>query len=162
VTQKTEPLLERFAAAIGVGKIRSYPARKGASAGCTLYFGGKDAMRVAVALWPYLGERKKSDFKRALRMVRESRDEVDALLQPEPRVCAADDCDNVFTPDRRHDQAAYCSHRCWDRISARVRRGPAPPRFCRGCGCEADSRTRGCRRCMTRHWERKRRAEGVV
>jgi hypothetical protein len=149
VTQKHPPLLEKFAALFDGGAIRAESRR-------TMHqyqANGKDAFRVICALWPWLGEQKKADFKRALRAIKESRALAARTTAP-PRECAAPDCANTFVPDIRHVDTAYCSNRCFQRINARRRRGPAPPKFCLGCRCPVDDRTRGCKWCSKRHWQR--------
>jgi hypothetical protein len=158
LSQKYEPLVIKFCDVVGVGTINFYHARATSSQAFVWRCTSKNALTVAALLWPWLGEQKKADLKRGLRQVRESRVAAEASLAPAARICGAEDCDNIFTPDVRHDAAVYCSVRCFQRIFARERRGPAPPRYCKGCGCSVDQRTRGCNWCYKRHWQRENKA----
>jgi hypothetical protein len=150
VTQKHPPLLEKFAALFEGGAIRSESRR-------TMHqfqVNGRQAFRVMDLLWPWLGEQKKADFKRALLRIRESREAAAKEMAPLERECAAEDCSTPFTPDARHDAARFCSGVCAARHARHVVYVPPAVKKCRGCGCEVDDRTGGCRRCMTRHWQR--------
>jgi hypothetical protein len=157
VTQKHPPLLEKFAGLFGCGAIRSESRR-------TMHqfqVNGRQAFGVMDALWPWLGEQKKSDFKRALRRIRESRELAAAMILQDERECGAADCTTVFTPDVRHANANFCSGVCAARHARHLNYVLPTPKPCKGCGCDIDDRTRGCRRCMTRHWQRKsNRKEG--
>lgn len=157
LSQKYPALVHQFHEIVGVGTIHFSPARPTSSQAYIWRTTSKNAFSVANALWPWLGEQKKADFKRGLRGVRDARLLASTTL-PRKRVCGAADCDTAFAPDIRHPDSAYCSNRCYQRIHARGKRGPAPPKHCSGCGCPVDHRTRGCRRCMTRHWQRKSKA----
>lgn len=73
VWQKHEPLLLQLQVALGVGRIYVQKQRPTSSAGFTWVCNGREAFHVANALWPWLGEQKKADFKRALLSVRKTR-----------------------------------------------------------------------------------------
>lgn len=73
VTQKYDPLLSRLTEIFGFGKARPYPARATSSEGFKWVCNGYQAFDAATLMWPWLGERKKADFKRALSRSRKSR-----------------------------------------------------------------------------------------
>ena len=76
VTQKHPELIERSQKVLG-GCIYHYPERaSGHSSESKLMANSRDAFEIANRLWPWLGEQKKADFKRALRLVLESRQRV--------------------------------------------------------------------------------------
>ena len=72
VDQKYPELLEKFREIVGQGKVYHYQKAAGGS-GFKFQASGRFAFRVACALWPYIGEQKKADFKRSLSLVKESR-----------------------------------------------------------------------------------------
>ena len=164
LSQKYEPLVTQFLGIVGVGTIGFSEARPTSSQAYVWRITGPKAFATASLLWPWLGEQKKADFKRALLRVRESRIAAASALKPAPRECLARDCPRYFTPDVRHDAAEFCSGVCAARHARHAAYVPPPPKKCRGCGCNVDDRTYGCRRCMTRHWQReaKRKAGGQV
>lgn len=154
VAQKNRPLLDKFADIFRCGSVHCDRKR----AMHSFQASGRTALTVIDLMWPWLGEQKKRDLKRGLRLILDTRVAADAALAPKERTCIAPDCDRIFTPDVRHPNSPYCSNRCYQRVFARIKRGPAPPKHCSGCGCPVDQRMRGCRRCMTRHWQRKNKA----
>lgn len=159
VAQKNPELLYKFKDIFGYGEVYRYVRKSNGEPMHTYALGNVErVVGAASELWPYLGEQKKADFKRCLRLVAESRIAADQAMEVASRVCAAPDCTTEFVPDVRHRQSAYCSTTCYQRVRARWMRGPLKPRLCSGCGCHVDERTRGCRRCMTRHWNRRQGA----
>jgi hypothetical protein len=159
VAQKPRPLLDRFQAIFEGGNVYHDKKRN-----MHTYSAASQPMAFAVIchIWPYIGEQKRRDFVRAIAEVRRTRELADQA-RGAGRECAAEDCETIFYPDgRQFPFMRFCSKRCLSRVVARKKRGPAPVRHCKGCGGHPDERTRGCRRCMTRHWERKRRgAESI-
>jgi hypothetical protein len=151
VAQKQRPLLDKYLGIFGCGAVYEDKRRPMHAYQAS----GRAAFDVVNRLWPWLGEQKRADFKRACRMIAEARVTADEALKPAARECGEPDCTTVFTPDRRHAETVYCSTRCFQRINARRKRGPAPPKFCLGCRCPVDDRTRGCLRCSKRHWQRR-------
>lgn len=81
VAQKYDPLLVRLREMFGAGGIYAQKERPTSSAGFKWACNGREAFHVANLLWPYLGERKRADFKRTLRLVRETRN--DFIRQPQ-------------------------------------------------------------------------------
>lgn len=73
VTQKTRPLLDQLVETFGVGTISYQKPRPGSSEGYRWTCNGSAAFYVLDLIWPWLGEQKKSDFKRAISRVRETR-----------------------------------------------------------------------------------------
>lgn len=73
VSQKYEPLVSKLQSIFGVGSVYFAPARKTSSQAYVWRCHGRAAFYVADLLWPWLGEQKKADFKRALKLARESR-----------------------------------------------------------------------------------------
>ena len=76
VTQKHPELIERVDRLLA-GKTYHYPQREsGHSSESKFIANSREAFEVANLLWPWLGEQKKADFKRALGKVLESRRRV--------------------------------------------------------------------------------------
>jgi hypothetical protein len=75
VSQKTDPLLLRLRDIFGVGSLQYQKQRPTSSEGWKWVCNGRAAFFVADLLWPWLGEQKKADFKRAIKAVRETRTE---------------------------------------------------------------------------------------
>jgi hypothetical protein len=73
VSQKYDPLLLQLRHIFGVGSINYQKPRPGRSAGYKWVCNGRAALFVADLLWPWLGEQKKADFKRAIKAIRETR-----------------------------------------------------------------------------------------
>ena len=86
VSQKHRPLLDRLQSTFGVGSIYYQKPRGTSSEGYKWVCNGRAAFHVADSLWPWLGEQKKSDFKRAIKMVRETRTDFVRLPQRGHRV----------------------------------------------------------------------------
>lgn len=81
VTQRYEPLLKKLQDIFGAGRVYAQKERPTSSAGFAWTCNGRAAFFVADQMWPWLGEQKKADFKRALRAVRGSR--TDFVRQPQ-------------------------------------------------------------------------------
>lgn len=73
VTQKHRPLLDKLEAMFGVGNIYYQKPRPTSSEGYCWTCNGRAAFYVLNLIWPWLGEQKKADFKRAINRVRETR-----------------------------------------------------------------------------------------
>lgn len=73
--QKDPVLVERLQQMFGVGHITYQKKRPGTSEIYLWACQGRVAFYVASLLWPWLGERKKADFKRALKLVKDTRTE---------------------------------------------------------------------------------------
>lgn len=162
LSQKWPALVHRFRDIVGVGTINYSPARPTSSQAYIWQCSHQaELARVVELLWPWLGEQKRGDWHRAQITSSEARvaaDEGMAAFAPQPRTCAATDCDKEFTPPTvAHAGARYCSRVCAARQKRHDEWVPPPAKSCRGCGCHVDDRTHACRRCMTRHWERRRR-----
>lgn len=155
VAQKNRALLDRLVVIFGCGHVY-LDAKRGMH---NYRVNGRKALAIANLLWPWLGEQKKADFKRALMRIKESRRQATLALALTSRECSANDCDVVFIPDVRHPDATHCSRRCYQRVWKREHRPEPIQHQCVGCGCHPDDRTRGCRRCMTRHWQRRKRGD---
>lgn len=116
-TQKETPLLERLQEILGTGFIRK-TLRDAPRHYCHhLEIGGPDAFRAATLMWPWLGERKKSDFKRALKKSLDSRvaaGVVDRMTTIVENICPEPTCGKSFTALKRYNRR-FCSHTCYRR-----------------------------------------------
>lgn len=86
VDQQNRELLDQLVRIFGLGKVYSYKGRPGSPAGHKWVCNGRVAFYVAGQVWPYLGEQKKGDFKRAIRRMLETRREWVAKPYRGPRI----------------------------------------------------------------------------
>lgn len=84
VTQKYVPLLERLRGNFGVGAICRQNESESHPFCHSWQCNGRVAFYIASLLWPWLGEQKKSDFKRALKRSLDSRGDMGRTYKGRP------------------------------------------------------------------------------
>jgi hypothetical protein len=137
--QKFDPPLRRLHAILGAGSIYHYTP-KTRNPFYVFSCGGRAAFASVDAIWPWLGEQKKADCKRALATIRDCRANKPLVAT---RACVG--CGAPFTPSRMGARtsgrvAQYCSKRCWERTNRRRRSyGPLQEQRLDGFGLEQNT-----------------------
>lgn len=120
VAQKEPELLYRLRDVLGVGCVYRAKRDDRREYCHMMECNGVRAFRAAALIWPWLGERKKSDFKRALKASLTARREAGVIDRMEAieQVCAETTCQRRFASTKRR-AGRFCSVSCYQRTHYR-------------------------------------------